>query len=42
MPQPYAAMACVSGEFVFRATDDTDYRGKVLVCAGDENLVPTF
>ena len=42
MPQPYAAMACVSGEFVFRATDDTDYRGKVLVCAGDENLVPAF
>lgn len=42
LPQPYAVMACVSGEYTMPSMSDTDYRGKVLVCAGSENLVPAF
>ena len=42
LPQPYAIMSCVSGEYTLPRPATTDHRGKVLLCAGAENYVPEF
>lgn len=40
--QPYAAMACVSADYGILMKEPTEHRGKVLVCAGNECVVPNF
>lgn len=40
--QPYTFIVCVSGRYDMPAHEDTDYRGKLLVCAGKGCEAPSL
>ena len=40
--QPYTFVICVSGRYDMPRTEDTEYRGKLLVCAGEGCEVPSL